>query len=118
MIPRKTPFMPTLSAQQLRDLGTTILKAAGVPAADAAIVAEELAEANLVVHDSHGVMRLVQYVQMIKDNHVRVGADLEVLVDEPAYAVLDAHFNLGQVASLVGLQMAIQKAKSFGTATV
>jgi hydroxycarboxylate dehydrogenase B len=110
--------MPTLSAQQLRDLGTTILTAAGVPAADAAIVAEELAEANLVGHDSHGVMRLVQYVQMIKDDNVRIGADIETLVDEPGYAVLDAHFNLGQVAALVGLQMAIQKAKSVGTATV
>lgn len=110
--------MPTLSAPQLRDLGTTILRAAGVPEADAVIVAEELAEANLVGHDSHGVMRLVQYVQMIQDGHVRVGADIETISDEPAFAVLDAHFNLGQVAALVALQSAIQKAKSFGTATV
>ena len=44
--------MPTLTASQLVHLGKTILTAAGVPAPDAVVVAEELAEANLVGHDT------------------------------------------------------------------
>ena len=65
--------MPTLNSEQLYALAARILQAAGVPEADAAIVADELRGANLVGHDSHGVMRLMQYVQMIQDGAVRPG---------------------------------------------
>ena len=70
--------MPVLTHSQLITLATRILGGAGVSATDAAIVGHELADANLVGHDSHGVMRLVQYVQMIHDGHVKLGAPLSV----------------------------------------
>src|SRR5690606_9216791 len=95
-----------------------ILSAAGIPAADAAIVADELRNANLVGHDSHGVMRLMQYVQLIDDGFCRPGAACEVLREGPAFAVIDAHFHLGQVAAMNGLQLAVDKARETGTASV
>lgn len=110
--------MPTLSAAQLRALGVTILSAAGVPPADAEVVAGELAEANLVGHDSHGVMRLVQYVQMIQDGHVKPGTPIETVREGAGFAVLNANFNLGQIAAQAALAVALAKAKATGTATV
>ena len=110
--------MPTLNADQLLDLGCRILEGAGVPAEDAAIVAAELRDANLVGHDSHGVMRLVQYAQMIEDGFVKPGGDFEVLRDTDHLAVADAHFNLGQVAATRALQMGLDKAREHGTATI
>ncbi len=110
--------MPTLTAPQLVALGQTILTAAGVPAGDATVVADELAEANLVGHDSHGVMRLVQYVEMIQANFVKPGSQLEVVREDASTAVIDAHFNLGQVAAKAALDAALAKAKATGTATV
>ena len=110
--------MPTLTHQQLVHLGKTILTAAGVPAHDAGIVAEELAEANLVGHDSHGVMRLVQYVEMIQAKFVKPGQPIETVREDGSTAVLDAHFNLGQVAARAALDKAIAKATATGTATV
>jgi uncharacterized oxidoreductase len=110
--------MLNFTVDQLHELGTKILSAAGVPVEDADTVAAELAEANRVGHDSHGVMRLVQYVQMIQDGHIHPGAPIELLSDLPTLAVYDAHLNLGQVAAKIALETAIAKAKEHGTATV
>jgi len=110
--------MPTLSADQLLNLGRAILEGAGVPADDAAVVAAELRDANLVGHDSHGVMRLVQYVQMIDDGFVKPGGPFEILRDTDHLAVAGAHFNLGQVAATRALGLALDKAREHGTATV
>ncbi len=106
--------MPTLTAPQLLSLGKTILTAAGVPADDAETVAAELAEANLVGHDSHGVMRLVQYVEMIQAKFVRPGSPIELVREDASTAVIDAHFNLGQVAAKAALDKAITKARRPG----
>lgn len=110
--------MPTLNSDQLYALSVRILEGAGVPAEDAAIVAEELRSANLVGHDSHGVMRLMQYVQMIEDGAVRPGGEFEIVREGPAFAVADAHFNLGQVAASKALRIATDKARSEGVASV
>jgi uncharacterized oxidoreductase len=110
--------MPFLNSSQLFDLSVRILQGAGVPAADAAIVARELRDANLVGHDSHGVMRLMQYVQMIQDGHVRPAGSFEIVREGDAYAVADANFGLGQVAAGKALDIAIAKARRTAVATV
>lgn len=109
--------MPTLNASQLTDLSTRILTGADVPPAEAAIIARELAGANLVGHDSHGVMRLMQYVQMIDDGFVQVGGEFEVVVDEPAFSLIDGHLNYGQVIATKALELTMEKARTAGTAT-
>lgn len=110
--------MPTLNYDQLFDLAHRILAAADVPDEDARIVARELADANIVGHDSHGVMRLMQYIDMVNDGHVRPGGRFEVLKEAPAFAVIDGHFNFGQVTMRKSLNVGIEKARSAGTATV
>ena len=110
--------MPILNAEQLFTVAQRILQGAGVPAEDAGVVATELRDANLVGHDSHGVMRLMQYVQMIDDGHARPGGAVEIVRDGPGFTVVDAHFNLGQVAAAKALGIAFDKARSQGAATV
>ncbi len=110
--------MPTLTAPQLDSLSRQLLEAAGVPADEAAIVAAELRDANLVGHDSHGIMRMVQYVQMIDEGFVIPGGKFEVVKDKPAFALIDGNFNLGQVIATKGLEIACDKARTTGTATV
>ena len=41
-------------------------------------VADELCDANLVGHDSHGIMRIVQYCQMLDEGYFRPGSPFEV----------------------------------------
>jgi uncharacterized oxidoreductase len=110
--------MPTLFAPQLTALATRLLGAARVPPDDASVVAAELADANLVGHDSHGVMRLVQYVEMIEAGYIRLGGEFEVVTDAPAYAIIDGHFQLGQVTATKALELGLKKARTAGSATV
>lgn len=109
--------MPTLNFDQLFTLADRILKAAGASTNEALVVASELADANLVGHDSHGVMRLVQYVQMIQDGHVKPGGKFDIVRESPCTLVVDGNFNFGQVIARQALEKSLRKAREFGTAT-
>ncbi len=110
--------MPILNSQQLYEVGHKVLTAAGVSPDDAAIIASELRDANLVGHDSHGVMRLVQYIQMMEDGFVNPEGQWEVVTEGPSYLVIDGHFHFGQVIAAKALDLAIPKARQAGTVTV
>jgi hydroxycarboxylate dehydrogenase B len=110
--------MPTLNADQLTTLSTRLLEANGVAPHDAAVVAAELAGANLVGHDSHGVMRLVQYLQMMDEGYIKPDGRFEVVRDAPAFVIVDGNFHFGQVTAARALAIGLEKAKAAGTATV
>lgn len=110
--------MPTLNATQITTLIHRLLTAKGVSESEANVVAAELCEANLVGHDSHGIMRIVQYAQMMDDGYVRPGQPFEVLRETPVIAVADGHFNFGQVTAMEGLRLGLAKAQAAGTATI
>lgn len=99
-------------------MASRILIAAKVPAQDAEVVAEELAGANQVGHDSHGVMRLMQYITMIDEGFVKPGVGIETIRSGVAFTLLDAKFNFGQVAASQALELGLAQARHAGTATV
>ena len=115
---RSHPVMPVFSVSDLQTLAARVLESAGTPAGDAEIVSRELSEANAVGHDSHGVMRLMQYVQMIDDGFVRLGAKVETVRSGGAFTILDANFNFGQVAASLAVERGVELARNAGTATV
>lgn len=110
--------MPQFSIDQLAGIALQILTAAGVPEDDARTVAAELADANAVGHDSHGVIRLMQYLEMIDQGFVKPGVAVEALRTGPAFTLLDAQFNFGQVAASRAVELGIEQARQAGTATV
>ncbi len=107
-----------ITADALRDFATRILMAAGTPRATAARVAEALVESNLVGHDSHGVLRLSQYVKAIQAGTLNPAGELKVVRESLATALIDCGRNFGQVAAERGMAMAIEKAAQCGTGTV
>ena len=66
------------SAGELLHLARAVLEDAGAPPATAAAVAESLVESNLRGHDSHGVRRLVPYLEFVRDGQVDPTAEPEV----------------------------------------
>src|SRR6476646_10318730 len=108
--------MPTFSAPVLTDLCQSMFEAAGVPAADASIVARSLVDANLCGHDSHGVMRAPQYVDFIRKGTYKAGVPLTVIQETPAVIAADANWGLGQVQSYRLLDKLMPKAKALGIA--
>src|SRR6266851_7638418 len=67
-------IMPTLSADTLRSFATVLFRAANVSPAESDRVSQSLVEANLRGHDSHGVIRVVQYLAAIGDGRLKPGA--------------------------------------------
>jgi uncharacterized oxidoreductase len=57
--------MPLFRAPELTAFVTRIFQAAGVPADEAQTVSISLVGANLRGHDSHGVMRVPQYIDFV-----------------------------------------------------
>ena len=110
--------MPTFAPATLRELTLRVLTAAGASAQEASLVADLLVRSHLVGHDSHGVLRIPQYVDMIRAGHLRPGAEVTVVREAPAMAVLDGGWGFGQVVATRAVQVAIGKARDVGVAVV
>ena len=103
--------MPRVQAGELRSLAARIFEGLKVSHEEAAWVAELLVRANLVGHDSHGVIRIPQYAQAIKLSLVRPGAPFEIVKESPSTALINGHGGLGQVVARRAMELAIRKAK-------
>lgn len=108
--------MPTFTAAGLTGFAAELLVAAGVPRAEAMVVATSLVGANLRGHDSHGLMRLPQYVGFLEQGHYRTGVDLIIRHETPAAVVCDGQWGLGQVQAHRLLERVLPKARALGVA--
>jgi len=109
--------VPTLPAPTLQDFAARLFVAAGVPEGDALVVAANLVGANLRGHDSHGVLRLPQYVDFLRKGDYHAGVDLAIEADSPGVVVVDGQWGLGQVQAHKLLDLVIAKAKALGIAS-
>ncbi|MCH8815524.1 MAG: Ldh family oxidoreductase [Chloroflexi bacterium] len=110
--------MPKLKAEQLRLIGARIFEAAGASVEEAQIVARLLANANLVGHDSHGVIRIPQYVHSIESGDIVLGAPVEIVRENPSTAVVDGNWGFGQVIASRAMEIAIEKAGDTAVSSV
>lgn len=108
--------MPTFPAPALVSLSQSLFEAAGVPTADAGVVARSLVDANLCGHDSHGVMRVPQYIDFIRKGTYKAGVPLDVIRETPAVVAADGNWGLGQVQAYRLLDKLVPKAKAVGIA--
>ena len=108
--------MPTVAAGPLDAFARSLFVAAGVPAADAAAVAAGLVGANLCGHDSHGVMRVPQYLGFLRDGTYKADAPLTVLNETPAVLAADGNWGLGQVQAHRLMGKLLPKATAVGVA--
>ncbi len=108
--------MPTLHAPTLLDFATRLFTAVGVPESDASIVADNLIGANLRGHDSHGVLRIPQYVDFLRKGDYQIGVELKVENESPGVVVVDGQWGLGQVQAHRLLDLVVPKARLLGLA--
>ena len=108
--------MPTFSAEKLTTFAESLFRAGGVPADEAARVAQSLVLANLCGHDSHGMIRVVQYADAIKDGRLKPGAPFNIVKQTAAVLVVDGGWGLGQVQAHRLLDRLIPRAEALGLA--
>jgi uncharacterized oxidoreductase len=108
--------VPTLTAPALTELVTRIFEAVGVPSAEAALVASSLVGANLRGHDSHGVLRVPQYVDFLERGEYQIGVELLITREGPAVVVCDGQWGLGQIQAHRLLDLILPRASVLGLA--
>ena len=111
----KTGRIPTAA---VTGLIVDAMQKAGVPAADAAKIAELMLEADLVGADAHGVFRLPQYVQRLKLGSTNVRPNITVTRSAPATAVVDGDDGMGHLVVARVAETAIELARECGVAWV
>src|SRR5262245_2889306 len=104
--------------EQLKNLTSVIFSAAGCDASEATRVAGRLVEANLVGHDSHGVIRIPTYVQWLKVGKVFAAKTISVAVENDVVAVVDGGFGLGQTVGEQAVRLGIDKAARHGVSVI
>src|SRR5882757_9255892 len=90
----------------------------GVPANDAAKIAELMLEADLVGADAHGVFRLPQYVQRLKLGSTNPRPNIKVNRTAPATALVEGDNGMGHLVVSKCAELAIEMAKENGVAWV
>lgn len=93
-----------------------ITGAAGVPADDAAVLADSLVDADLHGTSTHGVSRLAIYIRRIQRGLVDPKAEPCIEQLRPAVLVVDAAGGLGQPQAVKTLRRLIPLARQYGVA--
>ena len=107
-----------VSGKDLTDFAAAIFRSAGMSADYAAAQADILVWANLRGLDSHGVLRIPWYIDLIDRGDMVVDAKPEVVLETAATALIDAHGTPGPVGTLAGVDIAIRKARETGASWI
>jgi uncharacterized oxidoreductase len=108
----------TIPVDDLTAFARRIFAAAGCDAAEAERVSSYLVGSNLAGHDSHGVVRIPRYVQVLKLGQVRAGQSLTIISETPTQALVDGNFGFGQTIAPLAVDVGIAKAKATGVAVI
>ncbi len=91
-----------------------VLAAEGLPAGDAAKVAELMTEADLTGADAHGIFRLPQYVRRLRAGGLNKRPDIRVTKTATATALVDGDNGMGHLVVNRATETAIALAREAG----
>ncbi|SDM36192.1 Malate/lactate/ureidoglycolate dehydrogenase, LDH2 family [Catalinimonas alkaloidigena] len=122
------PFRPALRtngmeyhlfpADTLWQFTADVFQALGIPAADAALAADVLAYSDLRGIDSHGVARLITYVDLLQLGRINPHPHLKIIRERGAVATVDGDGGLGLVIGPKAHDLAMERAAEHGAGMV
>jgi L-2-hydroxycarboxylate dehydrogenase (NAD+) len=110
--------MSRLDADTLRIFTRKAFQRVEVPEEDANRIAGLMIEADLQGADGHGVFRLPQYIRRIQAGGVNPRPNIRVERERAAMALVNGDNGMGHLAMTFAANLAIQKARSAGSAWV
>ncbi|MFT5480342.1 MAG: LDH2 family malate/lactate/ureidoglycolate dehydrogenase [bacterium] len=107
-----------VSPTDLKTLSTAIFKHMGCSQSDAELASDVLQSADLRGIDSHGVARLSGYVRLWKAGRINAKANPVIIHETKTTATLDGDGGLGLTNAAKAMDIAIAKAKEYGSGWV
>jgi ureidoglycolate dehydrogenase (NAD+) len=102
---------PRIAPADLQALVEGIFTSAGVVTTDAALWARVLVWANLRGADSHGVLRIPRYLELLEKGEIRRRPGMRILTERGAIALLDADRAPGPVGMGRAMDLAVGRAR-------
>ncbi len=106
--------MGSIQAEDLTRFVVSAFTSLGVPEADARSAASLMVEADMLGYETHGVFRLRQYVNRLRDGGIEPKAQVKVVRETAATALVDGGNGLGHLAMKTATALAMAKAKDSG----
>src|ERR1700709_2840676 len=103
--------MPNVSAEKLIEIAKALLVSAGASEEEATVLARYNIGANLVGHDSHGIILIPQYIERIKVGHIVPQAPWDSTQEPPTTTVIDGNWGFGYAVTDRAMRYTIEKAK-------
>jgi len=103
--------------EALRVLGEILLKA-GCNENTAVMIAEHLVDTSLCGMESHGVMRVLQYVEQMQSGLMSASGEARLTRNEKGAAIVDGDGGSGIPAMLLAFQQGQEEAKKNGVSAV
>ena len=107
-----------IPVERLRAAVHELMQGFGSAPREIELVADNLIQANLTGHDSHGVGMLPRYVEVFRLGRLKVNQHVSVVLDGGALLTLDGNMGYGQVMAYEAMQMGIERAGVHGAAVV
>ena len=110
-----TATVHTFSLAPLRAAMVELVRGFGSDAEEVDLVVDNLLEANLRGHDSHGIGMLPRYADAYLEGGLRPGARPLVKLDHGSMLALDGQAGFGQVVGRDAMRLAVARAKEHGS---
>src|ERR1700688_729689 len=98
----------TIDSRLLTRLSNDVFKACGTREDEAAVVAEHLVAANLMGYDTHGVIRIPQYLEAVTQGAIVPGAPITIQRETSTTGIVDCGWNFGQVGGRRAMEIALE----------
>lgn len=103
---------------KLFELAVEVFRRYGFSDDDSHKIADVILTSDRLGIESHGVNRLTLYPFGLDIGRIKKDAKMEVVEDSLCCAVIDAHDGMGQLAGIMGMELAMKKAKQYGVGMV
>jgi LDH2 family malate/lactate/ureidoglycolate dehydrogenase len=108
----------TFSYQQLFSFTKAIFQKIGFSEENSTLATKVLLQADLRGIDSHGIARLSGYVRLWEAGRLNAKPNMQIIYETPSTATLNGDAGVGLVVAPKAMQIAIAKAKQYGTGWV
>jgi len=102
----------------LRGAIRAVVRGFGSDEREVGLVTENLIQANLTGHDSHGIGMLPRYVEAFQEGGLKSNAHVNIKLDSGAMLSLDGQAGFGQVIGHETMELGIARAKQHGSCIV
>lgn len=97
---------------------TKIFQRVGCSAKISEAITDHLVDANLVGYESHGVMRVMQYVQRMRDGIMKIDVEPRILTSETGVTSIDGGMGCGIPTMIAAYEKAMSLAQQTGLSAV